>query len=337
MDGPDTTLNAAPVSLRRLGQTDLMITPIGLGVWQLSEGKGGARAVWSAVSDPEADALVRAALEGGIDWFDTAEAYGFGRSERDLARGLTAAGRRPGEVVVATKWFPIGRTARSLRRTIHRRLEALRPFSIDLYQVHNPLSFSTVEAEMEAMADLVEAGHIRAVGVSNFSADQMRRAHEVLARRGLVLASNQVKYSPWDRRIEHNGVLQTARELGVTIIAYSPLEMGLLTGRFHADPGTLARVPVARRQLLRKHLAATAPLVEALTGIAEAHRATPAQVVLSWLISACGETVVVIPGASRAGQARESARAMRLRLSVEEMDRIEGLGRQTRPGPRSLS
>ncbi len=330
MDEPTVTSGMAPLPRRRLGRTDIMVTPIGLGVWQLSGGKGGAAAVWSALPDPEADAVIRAALEEGIDWFDTAEAYGFGRSERALARGLVAAGRRPGEVVIATKWFPVLRTAGSIRRTIGRRREALAPFPIDLYQIHNPLSFSPVEAEMAAMADLVEVGQVRAVGVSNYSADQMRRAHEALARRGLALTSNQVKYSPWDRRIERDGVLATARELGITIIAYSPLEMGLLTGRFHRDPTQLERVPFGRRQLLRRRLEETRPLVDALTSIAEAHGATPAQVALSWLVNAHGETVVVIPGASRAKQARESAGAMRLRLSEEETARIDGLGRSGR-------
>jgi len=230
-------------------------------------------------------------------------------------------------VVIATKWFPILRTASSIRRTIGRRREALAPFPIDLYQVHNPLSFSPVEAEMAAMADLVEVGQVRAVGVSNYSAEQMRRAHEALERRGLVLVSNQVKYSPWDRRIEHNGVLATARELGITIIAYSPLEMGLLTGRFHRDPARLDKVPFARRQLLRKRLEATRPLVDVLTEIAGAHGATPAQVALSWLVNARGELIVAIPGASRAEQARESAGAMRLHLTETETARIEGLGR----------
>ena len=208
--------------------------------------------IWSRIDGNLTAEIVAAAVAGGVNWFDTAEAYGGGRSERALARALTAAGKQPGDVVIATKWQPVLRRADSIKRTIDRRLKNLSPFGIDLHQVHNPASFSSVEAEMEAMADLVEAGKIRAVGVSNFSAERMRRAHAALARRGVPLASNQVKYSLLDRAIERNGVLDAAKELGVTIIAYSPLEMGLLTGKFHRDADLLRRIPIGRRFSLRR-------------------------------------------------------------------------------------
>jgi aryl-alcohol dehydrogenase-like predicted oxidoreductase len=317
-----------PAPTRTLGGTGIQVTPIGLGTWQFSEGKGGAYGTWAAVAPPDADAIVEAALDGGISWFDTAELYGWGRSERALARALTAAGKQSGEVVIATKWNPLLRTARSLSATIGRRLDALRPFRIDLYQVHFPASLSSVEHEMAAMAGLIDAGLIRAAGVSNFTASQMRRAHRALAARGHPLASNQVKFSILDRRIERNGVLQAARDLGVTIIAYSPLEMGLLSGAFHRDPGALARRPWLRRVRLGRLLEKSRPLVQALTRIGERRGATAAQVALNWLVNFHGETVVAISGASKAGHAREHAAAMGLALSPDEMVELDEVSRR---------
>jgi aryl-alcohol dehydrogenase-like predicted oxidoreductase len=314
-------------SKRHLGSTGIEITPIGLGTWQFSEGKGGAVGSWAPVPPDETDGIVRAALEGGINWFDTAELYGFGRSERGLARALVKAEVTDGQVVIATKWNPLLRTASSIRKTIGRRLECLKPFGIDLHQVHFPASFSSVEAEMNAMADLIEAKKIRTVGVSNFSAKKMRRAHEALAQRGYRLASNQVKYSILDRRIETNGTLEAARQLGITIIAYSPLEMGLLTGKFHKNPALLLNLPFGRRWRLRRLMEKSRPLVEALEQTAAAHSASAAQVALNWLVNFHGETVVAIPGATKVKHARESAGAMDFALSPDEMAEIDRLSR----------
>ena len=309
--------------MRKLGRTEIEITPIGLGTWQFSEGRSIHGLVWSRIGGDVMDEIVGAALSDGINWFDTAEAYGGGRSERALAHALGAAGKRPGDVVIATKWQPVLRRARSIRRTIDRRIDSLAPFGIDLHQVHNPASFSSVEAEMDAMAALVRDGKIRAVGVSNFSADRMRRAHAALAKHGIPLASNQVKYNLLDRTIERNGVLAAAKELGVTIIAYSPLEMGLLSGKFHRDPGLLKRLPLGRRFMLRRKVARSRPIVAAIEEVAGVHGVTPSQVALSWLVTANGETVVAIPGASRPEQARESAGAMQLALTPQELAALD--------------
>ncbi len=314
--------------LRPLGRTGIEITPIGLGTWQFSEGKGGAMGSWSTVPPDEMDAIVKAALEGGIQWFDTAEIYGFGRSERGLAGALVRAGAARGQVVIATKWNPLLRTANSIRTTINKRLECLSPFGVDLHQVHFPLSLATVEAEMEAMADLIEQGRIRSAGVSNYSAEQMRRAHAVLGRRGYCLASNQVKYSIFDRRIETNGILDTARELGITIIAYSPLEMGLLSGKFHKNPTLVRKLPVVRRLRLRGLLVRSRPLVEALERIGSAHGASASQVALNILVNLHGTAVVTIPGASKVRHAIESAGAMDFELSAAEMAGIDRLSRR---------
>ena len=199
---------------RRLGKTDIEITPIGLGCWQFSQGSKGMSAVWDAVNQETINGIVDTALKGGISWFDTAELYGRGTSEQTLAKALTAAGVRPGQVVVATKWWPLARRARSIEATIDTRLSCLSPFPIDLYQVHQPFSISSVAAQMKAMARILKAGKIRSVGVSNFSARRMELAHAALAAEGIVLASNQMRFNLLDRGIERNGVLSSAKKLG---------------------------------------------------------------------------------------------------------------------------
>jgi aryl-alcohol dehydrogenase-like predicted oxidoreductase len=313
---------------RKLGRTGIEITPIGLGVWQFSEGRGGATGTWSTLTTETHNDIVKRALDEGINWFDTAEMYGFGRSERNLSRGLQAAGVAVDDVVIATKWMPFLRTARSIKKTIGNRQSALAPYNIDLHQIHLPVSFSSIRSQMDAMADLVEAGKIRSVGVSNFSAGMMRRAHECLANRGLPLASNQVEYSLTNRRIESNGILETAKELGITIIAYSPLGMGLLTGKFHKDPDMLGELPFRRRLILRRSVEETRPLVKGLEEIAGAHSVSISQVALNWLVNFHGDIVVAIPGASKARHAVESARAMLFTLRDDEMARIDELSRK---------
>ncbi len=318
---------------QRLGRTDLGISPLGLGCWQFSEGFGLVGGYWEALPREEVDAIVAAALRGGITWFDTAEVYGKGRSERALARALQAAGARPGDAVVATKWWPALRSAHSISATIGERLAALAPYPIDLYQVHQWAGFSSVEAEMFAMARLVEEGKVRTVGVSNFGEARMRRAHGALASRSLPLASNQVKFSLLDRRAERNGVLAAAKELGVTLIAYSPLEQGILSGKYHDDPALARKLRGPRRFMpafQKRGLARTRPLVQELQKIAAAHGASASQVALSWVVRFHGEAVVAIPGASRVKQVEENIGAQDLLLSPLELRRLDELSRAVR-------
>jgi aryl-alcohol dehydrogenase-like predicted oxidoreductase len=320
---------------RRLGQTDIAVSPIGLGCWQFSQGKGFTGSVWAVLDQTQIDDVVRAALAGGITWFDTAAAYGHGESERGLSTALRRCAVRPGEVTVATKWLPILRTAADISRTIDRRLDCLQGYPVDLHQVHLPWSVSSIAAQMREMAKLVRECKIRSVGVSNFSGAQMKEAHAALAAEGLPLASNQILINLLDRRMESNGVLQTARDLGVTLIAYSPLAQGVLTGRFHDDPRAVAALPRGRRSRLvpasRSHspaaLARSAPLLEGLRSIGAAHGATTAQVALAWLLRYYGETVVAIPGATRAQQAAENAGAMQFDLTDDELAHIDTLSR----------
>ncbi len=319
-----------PRIMRRLGQTDIDITPIGLGVMQFAGGAGIFGMMFPEISQETMDGIIRTALDGGINWFDTAEIYGGGRSEQGLANGLRAAEKKDDEVIVATKWFPMFRTARNIPRTIHDRIRFLDGYSIDLYMVHQPWGFSPPEAEMNAMADLVEGGKIRSVGVSNFNAEQMRRAHTALQKRGIPLAANQMQYSLLHRKIETNGVLAAAKELGITITAWSPLASGLLTGKFHKDPKILNKTPFSRRIRLRREIERSRPLILALEEVAINHDATPAQIALNWLIHFQGEAVVAIPGASKVKQAEENAAVMNFKLTNDEMARLDELSRMFR-------
>jgi aryl-alcohol dehydrogenase-like predicted oxidoreductase len=315
---------------RRLGRTDIEISPIGLGTWQFAGGQGFDRVVWQDVADEETIDIVKTARAGGVSWFDTAEAYGMGRSERRLASALQAAGATDEDTLVATKWMPLLRTANSLRTNIYKRQSCLAPYSVGLFQIHQPIALATVKAQMDAMADLVDQGRIGAAGVSNFPFFMMRRAHAALAARGVPLASNQVKISLLNRRIETLGVLKAARELEVTLIAWSPLEMGILTGKFHKDPALLGTRPPGRRLFMHVQLERSRRLVEGLEEIAAANGVSAAVVALSWLINYYGDTVVAIPGATKVSQAEQNVAAMQLRLSDKEMAHIDNLSRRFR-------
>jgi aryl-alcohol dehydrogenase-like predicted oxidoreductase len=281
---------------------------------------------FSPMSQGEADSIVKTALDGGITLFDTAELYGRGESERRLAAGLTHAGIKRGDVTVATKWPPLGRTAGSVGRTIGDRLSALAPFPIDLHQIHFGLGgLSSVRKQVAAMAQLVETREVRAVGVSNFTAKQMATAHAILAEHGIPLATNQVQINLLNRNIEHNGILDTARRLGVTLIAYMPLRSGMLTGKFHDDRDLVAAMPRLRRTIngfTNKNLDRTRPLIDAMREIADAHQATVTQVALAWLIANYGDSVIAIPGASKPHHAAEAAGAMNIALNTEETQRL---------------
>ncbi len=309
------------LSLRSVGKSDLMITPIGLGCWQFSKRKNMAGKFWPEMEDDLITQMVKISLEGGINWFDTAEVYGNGASEKALAASLNSLGKKPGEIIMATKWWPMFRTASNILKTIDQRIAALAPYPIDLYQVHQPWGFSNEKAEMEAMAKLVKDQKIRYVGVSNFSAKQMRNAWEVLQKQGIHLVSNQVRYNLLDRKIESNGVLQTAKELGITIIAYSPLAQGLVTGKFHDNPDLLKNIGMRKYASPFKPagLEKSRPVVKAVQELAKKYGVTPSQIALNWLINSHGETVVAIPGATKESHARENAGTMTFVLSAEDI------------------
>ncbi len=314
------------ISMRSLGRTNIMVTPIGLGMMEFSGGgKGMLGPAFPVIGQDEKNATVRAALDGGINWFDTAELYGGGVSEASLSAALKAANKLDADVVVATKWWPLFRTARNIPLTIQERIRFLDGYTISNYMVHQPFGLSSPEAEMEAMADLVEAGKILSAGVSNFNPEQMRRAYKTLQKRGLPLAVNQVRYSLLNRSIETNGVLDTAKELGITIIAYTPLASGLLTGKYHKNPELLQKKSFLWRGRLQRGVEKSRSLVNLLEEIGRRYDATPAQVALNWVINSHGETIVTIPGATRVRQAEESAGAMKFKLSEDEIAQLNKL------------
>jgi aryl-alcohol dehydrogenase-like predicted oxidoreductase len=228
-------------------------------------------------------------------------------------------------VVVATKFAPYPMRLRkgALVQALRASLARLGLDRVDLYQVHFPFSVVPVTVWANALADAVEAGLTRSVGVSNYSAAQMRQAHEVLSRRGIPLASNQVEYHLLHRKVERNGVLQCCRELGIALIAYSPLAKGLLTGKYTPEN----RPPGLRKFTFRRgRLRSIEPLIGLMREVGQAHGGrSPAQVALNWLIS---RGAVPIPGAKNAHQAWENAAATGWRLEAAEVAALEEMSRR---------
>lgn len=310
-----------------LGSADITLSPVGLGTWQFSGRKNLAGRYWPSIPFEEQLEIVKVSIEEGVNWFDTAELYGKGESERNLSNALISLGQEQ-EVFIATKWWPLFRRSGSIIKTVDRRLAALHNLPISLYQIHQPYSFSSIQSQMKAMATLVNEHKIKYIGVSNFSARQMEKAHNELDRHGIRLVSNQVNYSLLDRKIETNGILDTARRLGIAVIAYSPLAQGILSGKFHRDPDLVKKQKGFRRfmpKFKQKFLADSMPVIKLLENLALKYEVKPSQLALNWLINYNGGTVFAIPGASNAAQARDNAHAMKLTLQdhdVKELDNV---------------
>lgn len=303
-----------------LGKSGIKVSPVGLGAWAW-----GDRLYWSygrGYSDQEVRAAFDISLQAGINWIDTAEAYGSGQSERLLGRFVSES-QTP--VWVATKFmpFPWRLTKGALRRALQRSLDRLGLPRVDLYQIHWPFPPIPVETWADALADVVQDGLVQAVGVSNYNEDQMRRANAVLAKRGVPLASNQVSYSLLDRKVEQNGLMKACQELNISLIAYSPIAQGVLTGKYTPDrplPG------VRGRRYPRSLLERVQPLLRRMREIGQEHGGkTPSQVALNWVISKGG---LPIPGAKNARQAEENAGALGWRLSQDEAADLDLLSEQ---------
>jgi aryl-alcohol dehydrogenase-like predicted oxidoreductase len=191
---------------------------------------------------------------------------------------------------------------------------------IDLYQHHYPNARLSIPQLMDRVADSVEAGKIKAVGVSNYSAEQMREAHAALARRGIPLASNQVEYSLLHRKPEVDGVLDACRELGITLMAYTPLAGGMLTGKYSAQNRPTGFFRRVLPQYNRTNLEAIQPVIKLLREIGDKYSKTPSQVALCWLIE--NPIVLPIPGAKNGKQARDNAEALTFSLTSEEVDAL---------------
>ena len=305
-----------------LGRSELRVPRLGVGAMTWGEAKGLARlhpaktAYGGAHGAEEEKRALEASLAAGVNLFDTAAMYSGGASERRLGelahvRDLLIASKFPGTFFFRTEDLP---------KELEASLARLGRRSVDLYQHHFPTSTASIPRLMALLAEGVEAGKVRAVGVSNYSAEQMRLAHAELAKRGIPLASNQVEYSLLHRQPEVNGVLDACRELGVTLIAQMPLASGALTGKYDAGTrptGVFRRfMPYFRRQALT----AVAPVVALLREIGQGYAKSPAQVALRWLIE--HENVLPIPGAKNGKQAADNAGALSFRLTPEEVETL---------------
>jgi aryl-alcohol dehydrogenase-like predicted oxidoreductase len=301
----------------QLGQSPLEVTPLAVGCWSW-----GDRAYWYDADHRARDVVdaFGACVEAGLDLFDTAEAYGWGKGEKILG-ALARKSWRP--VTVATKYAPLaGRGgAAAIPKALAGSLKRLGLSRVDLYQLHWPdRQEISIAATMDVFADAVEDGRIRAVGVSNFSVAEMREAHAALERRGVPLATNQVHYSLLHRSPEVDGVLDACRELDVTLLAYSPLEQGLLTGKY-----TPEALPVGERAeagwFSPANVAAAQPVVAKLRSISDVHGVDAAAVAIAWLLAKPG--VIPIAGAKTGEQAARNAKALTLVLSEEDVAQLD--------------
>ncbi|HZO76241.1 MAG TPA: aldo/keto reductase [Ktedonobacteraceae bacterium] len=314
---------------RQLGASGIVVPALGVGIWSWGDTR-----FWNYGKDHTRDDITqayRACLDAGLNFFDTAEIYGSGESERILGE-CKRADERP--IIIASKFAPIGHiSARTLLKSLDNSLQRLGVEQIDLYQIHFPYTVISVNPLMDALAEAVRSGKVRAVGVSNYSASLMHKAHQRLARHNIPLASNQVHYSLLYRKPEANGVLDACRELNVALIAYSPLEQGLLTGKFRVSNPSAPVPPVIRRLMAPTSVAKRRkmePLFEVMSKVAQAHDKTLAQVALNWLVSK-DECIIPIPGAKNARQAKENAGSIGWRLTQEELDQIAQAARPWLP------
>jgi len=286
----------------------------GLGAWQW-----GDRLIWQygqTHTEEDCRAAFEVSMAAGIRFVDTAEVYGSGRSERLLGRFLKETDQ---PVLVATKFlpFPWRLRKKSLIRALKGSLERIGVESVDLYQVHQPLPPIPIETWMESMAEAVKQGLTRTVGVSNYNQSQMLRAYSALARKSVPLAANQVTYSLLNRAIEKEGLLARCNELGVRVIAYSPIEKGLLTGKYSTENPP----PGIRGQRYSSLLPKIGLLLKLMTAIGQEHGGkSKTQVALNWCI--CKGTMP-IPGAKNAAQAEENAGALGWRLTEEEVAKLD--------------
>jgi aryl-alcohol dehydrogenase-like predicted oxidoreductase len=281
------------------------LSAIGLGAWQFGSREWG---YGTEYADQEAGAITRRALDLGINLIDTAEVYGFGKSERIVGRAI--AGRRD-EAFIATKLFPVAPLAPVVHERAIASARRLDVQAIDLYQVHWPNPVFPLASTMRGMQDLQSIGLVRHVGVSNFSLAQWQDAENAL---GSPVLSNQVQYSLAERKPDRD-LVGWAQANDRLIIAYSPLAQGLLSARYDRSniPGG---VRTGNPLFLPENLEKAEELLAALRQVAAAHEATPAQVALAWVIRK--PNVVAIPGASSVGQLEANAAAADLDLSDEE-------------------
>ena len=320
----------SPSAGHLLAGTDRSIPPLGVGTWAW-----GDRSTWgmggydSALTLDSIRQAWNASVDAGVTLFDTAEVYGRGESERIIGGLLASDPERASRVTIATKFMPSPwklDVGRALERSLRASLGRLGIETVDLYQIHGPISLRSHAALAEALARVQQLGLTRAVGVSNYSARETHTMAAQLEQRGLRLASNQIEFSLLRRDPETTGLLATCRELGVVPLAYSPIGQGRLTGKYSA-----ANQPPGKRNFAKHPMELVDKLVAELRRIGEKHGSrTPSQVALNWIIA---KGAVPIPGAKNERQAAENAGALGWGLDVED---VSALDAAALAGPRSL-
>jgi aryl-alcohol dehydrogenase-like predicted oxidoreductase len=312
-------LNARPDASARISR-------IGLGTWQFGSREWG---YGSSYAGQEAHAIVRRALELGVTLFDTAEIYGFGRSERILGQAL---GEDRDSAFIATKILPVLPLAPVVEQRGVASANRLGVRRLDLYQVHQPNPVVRDGTIMRGMRALQRVGLVGEVGVSNYSLDRWRAAETALGHRVL---SNQVQYSLAIRAPERD-LLPFAETTGHLVIAYSPLAQGLLSGRYHRGHRPANRVRSANPLFLPENLERAGDLIATLREVADAHSATPAQIALAWAIHR--PAVVAIPGASSLEQLESNVAAADIDLTDGEYQALNTASARFRPitGPAAL-
>jgi aryl-alcohol dehydrogenase-like predicted oxidoreductase len=306
--------------------TNPRISRIGLGAWQFGSAEWGYGRDYAG---QEAHAIVRRALDLGVTLFDTAELYGFGRSERILG---AAIGEDRDSVYLATKIFPLLPVAPVVEQRAVASANRLGTRRIDLYQVHQPNPVVRDGTIMRGMRALQRVGLVGEVGVSNYSLDRWRAAEQAL---GSQVLTNQVRYSLVDRSPEQY-LLPFAESTGHIVIAYSPLAQGLLSGKYDRDHRPANRIRASSPLFLPENLDRAGDLIATLREVADAHAATPAQIALAWVIH--HPAVVAIPGASSVGQVESNAAAADIDLTEDEYQALHAAAVRFRPvtGPAAL-
>ncbi len=306
--------------------TAVRISRIGLGTWQFGSREWG---YGQSYAGQEARTIVRRAVELGVTLFDTAEIYGFGRSERILGEAI---GEDRESVFLATKIFPLLPVAPVVEQRAVASANRLGTRRLDLYQVHQPNPVVRDGTIMRGMRALQRVGLVSEVGVSNYSLDRWRAAEQALGSRVL---SNQVRYNLVDRSPESD-LLPFAESTGHIVIAYSPLAQGLLSGKYHRDSRPANRVRAASPLFLPENLDRAGDLIATLREVADAHSATPAQIALAWVIHQ--PAVVAIPGASSVEQLESNVAAASIDLTEDEYRVLHVAATRFRPmtGPAVL-
>jgi len=303
-----------------LAGSDVTIPPLGVGTWAWGDkGTWGMGGYDQSLTESTIRDAWEASIEAGVVLFDTAEVYGSGESERIIGRLLAAEPGVRNRVVIASKFMPSPwklNVHAALRSAVRRSLDRLGIESVDLYQIHGPISLRSHDAMAEALAAARAEGLVKAVGVSNYSAKETRAIDTALRRRGLRLASNQVELSLLRTMPLRVGLLDCCRELGVVPLAYSPIGQGRLTGKYSA-----ANPPPGGRTFSAHPMAEVDTIVAELRRIGEAHGGrTPSQVALAWLVA---RGAVPIPGAKNRSQAEQNAGSLGWRMTDEELARLD--------------